>query len=99
MGRGRRKYRDLDGGRLEMTLQVADTLEVRRWILGYGSEPEVLAPASLREALRLEAEALARNLAPRRMAPAVAPAQARSPGLSSHTAGARSVDRPERPRS
>ena len=37
-----------------MTLQVADTLEVRRWILGYGSE----------------AEALARKLAPLRMAPA-----------------------------
>ena len=73
------KFRDLDGGRLEMTLQVADTLEVRRWILSYGSEAEVLAPASLREALRLEAEALARKLAPLRMVPAAAPAQAESP--------------------
>ena len=82
-----------------MTLQVADTLEVRRWILGYGSEAEVLAPASLREALRLEAEALARKLAPLRMTPAAAPAQAESPVLSRRTAGAGSLDRPERPRS
>ncbi len=60
-------FRELDGGRLEMTLRVADTLEVRRWILGFGSEAEVLVPASLREALRLEGEALARKLAPQRM--------------------------------
>jgi predicted DNA-binding transcriptional regulator YafY len=59
-------FRDLDDGRLEMTARVADTLEVRRWILGFGSEAEVLAPASLREALRLEGEALARKLAPQR---------------------------------
>jgi hypothetical protein len=30
-----RKLRDLDG-RVEMTLTVADTLEVRRWIWGMG---------------------------------------------------------------
>ena len=45
-------FRDCDGGRLEMTLRVADTLEVRRWILGFGPEAEVLEPAALREALR-----------------------------------------------
>jgi len=28
------KFRDLTDGRLELTLHVADTLEVRRWILG-----------------------------------------------------------------
>jgi predicted DNA-binding transcriptional regulator YafY len=60
------RLRPLSDGRLEMTLRVADTLEVRRWILGYGAEAEVLEPASLREALRLEAEAVARQLAPRR---------------------------------
>ena len=93
------KFRDLDGGRLEMTLQVADTLEVRRWILGYGSEAEVLAPASLREALRLEAEALARKLAPLRMTPAAALAHAEASVVFRHTAGARSLEQPERPRS
>jgi len=60
------RLRDLEDGRLEMTLQVADTLEVRRWILGYGSQAEVTAPESLRDALRLEAEAVAAKLAPRR---------------------------------
>lgn len=63
------KFRDLDDGRLEMTLRVADTLEVRRWILGFGSETEVLEPAALRDALRREAEALARKLAPQRRLP------------------------------
>ena len=53
------KLRDLPDGRLEMTLQVADTLEVRRWILGYGVDAEVLAPENLREVLRAEAETLA----------------------------------------
>jgi hypothetical protein len=39
---------------------------VRRWILGYGVQAEVLEPASLREALRAEATALADRLAPQR---------------------------------
>ncbi len=63
------KFRDLDRGRLEMTLKVADTLEVRRWILGFGPEAELLEPAALREALRRDAEALARKLVPQRMPP------------------------------
>jgi len=63
------KFRELDGGLLEMTLRVADTLEVRRWILGFGPEAEVLEPAALRDALRLDAEALARKLAPQRRLP------------------------------
>ena len=59
-------FRDLDDGRLEITLRVADTQEVRRWILGYGVEAEVLEPASLLEALRSEARRLAETLVPRR---------------------------------
>jgi predicted DNA-binding transcriptional regulator YafY len=62
------KLRELPDGRVEMTLHVADTLEVRRWILGYGMQAEVVEPVGLREALRVEAEALARGLAPRRLA-------------------------------
>jgi predicted DNA-binding transcriptional regulator YafY len=62
------KLRDLPDGRVEMTLHVADTLEVRRWILGYGAEAEVVAPQGLREALRVEAETLARKLMPQRPA-------------------------------
>ena len=56
------KLRDLRDGRVEMTLHVADTLEVRRWILGYGAEAEILQPERLREAVRLEAQALAARL-------------------------------------
>ncbi|MGH7324612.1 MAG: helix-turn-helix transcriptional regulator [Candidatus Rokuibacteriota bacterium] len=60
------QFRDLPEGRLEMTLRVADTLEVRRWLLGYGTDAEVVEPEVLREALRQQAESLARLLAPRR---------------------------------
>ena len=62
------KLRDLPDGRVEMTLTVADTLEIRRWILGYGVQAEVVAPEGLREALRVEAEALAARLARRTQA-------------------------------
>src|SRR5438445_4633772 len=60
------KLRDLPDGRLEMTLQVADTLEVQRWILGYGVQAEVVAPEGLREWLKRQAEALASMLEPAR---------------------------------
>jgi predicted DNA-binding transcriptional regulator YafY len=75
-------FRDRDGGQLEMTLRVADTLEVRRWILGFGSEAEVLEPASLREALRADAEAMVRALIPDRIPLAeMASATTRPPSL------------------
>jgi hypothetical protein len=48
-----------------MTLRVADTLEVRRWIFGYGIEAEVLEPEALREASQAEAASLAERLEPR----------------------------------
>jgi proteasome accessory factor B len=63
------KFRALPDGRVEMTLQVADTLEVRRWILGYGPDAEVLEPGVLRDSLRQGAEALARMLTPVRIPP------------------------------
>jgi hypothetical protein len=48
---------------VELTVRVADTLEVRRWVLGFGAQAEVAEPETLREALRREAEALAHALA------------------------------------
>lgn len=60
------QFRELTDGRLEVLLKVADTLEVRRWILGYGAQAEVLEPTALREALQAEAQALAEQLVPHR---------------------------------
>jgi WYL domain len=62
-----------------MTLTVADTLEVRRWILGYGVQAEVVAPPGLREALRVEAEALATMLECQRRPLASAPSTRNRP--------------------
>lgn len=41
-------------GELEMTLRVPLSPELRRWILGYGKEVEILEPKSLREDIRRE---------------------------------------------
>lgn len=41
-------------GELEMTLKVPLSPELRRWILGYGKDVEVLEPRSLREDIRRE---------------------------------------------
>ena len=74
------RFRDLPDGRLEVTLRVADTLEVRRWILGHGTDAEVMEPDGLREALRQEAESLARLLVPGRRPLATVPPGARPSG-------------------
>lgn len=58
------EVRELRGGRLELRLTVADTLEARRWLLGFGADVEVLEPAALREALRRKAERVVLALAP-----------------------------------
>ena len=69
------QFHELPDGRLELTMRVADTLEVRRWLLGYGPAVEVHEPKALRESLRGEAEALARKLAPERKPLATSPAR------------------------
>ena len=76
------QFRELPDGRLEVTLKVADTLEVRRWILGYGVQAEVLEPGSVREALRAEATALADRLTPQRRPLAAAEAPRRGASSS-----------------
>lgn len=45
-------------GSLEMTLALAGTSEVKRWLLGYGAEVEVLEPPSLRAEVEDEAKKL-----------------------------------------
>lgn len=45
-------------GSIEMTIVVADTREMRPWIRSWGSEVEVLQPASLRAEIRQDAKRL-----------------------------------------
>jgi predicted DNA-binding transcriptional regulator YafY len=47
---------EMNGG-LILRLKVAETSELRRWVLQFGSEAEVLAPATLRKAVARELEA------------------------------------------
>ena len=49
---------ELPGGGLEMTLAVAGTAEVKRWLLGYGAAVEVREPASLRAEMAAETKKL-----------------------------------------
>jgi predicted DNA-binding transcriptional regulator YafY len=56
------EIQSLPDGDLILSLNVADTAEVKGWILGFGQDAEVLEPASLREEIRTEAEALLRRL-------------------------------------
>ena len=72
------ELRELPSWRLEVRLAVADTLEVRRWLLGFGAAVHVLAPPTLREAIRREAVALASARKP----PARTGARARRPPIS-----------------
>jgi proteasome accessory factor B len=44
-----------DGG-VELRLVIAGPTEIRPWILGWGKECEVVAPASLRESIRSEVQ-------------------------------------------
>jgi predicted DNA-binding transcriptional regulator YafY len=39
------------GGGLVLRLAVGETSELRRWVLQFGAEAEVLSPASLRKAV------------------------------------------------
>jgi predicted DNA-binding transcriptional regulator YafY len=45
-------------GSLMVTLRVAGTVEIGRWLKGYGAEVEVLEPPSLREEIAAEAKKL-----------------------------------------
>jgi predicted DNA-binding transcriptional regulator YafY len=55
------KLRPQKNGSVIFEAEVAGTEEIKRWILTWGAQAVVLAPASLREELRREAQALARN--------------------------------------
>lgn len=50
---------DLPDGGCELTLHLGGTREVRSWVLGWGGDVEVLAPASLREDVAEQAARMA----------------------------------------
>ncbi len=60
-----RVQEQLDGG-LVLHLKVAETSEIRRWVLQFGSEAEVLAPQSLRDVVAKELAAALGAYGPRR---------------------------------
>jgi predicted DNA-binding transcriptional regulator YafY len=45
------------GGSLVLNLKVAETSEIKRWVMQFGREAEVLAPASLRRAVKEDLQA------------------------------------------
>lgn len=49
---------ELSEGGLILTVRVAGTEEVKRWLMGYGAHVEVLEPATLRAQIRTEIEKL-----------------------------------------
>ncbi len=52
-------FEDHEDGSLTITLRVGGTVEVKRWILGFGAAAEVLEPASLRREIATEARKIA----------------------------------------
>ena len=55
------RTRRLGGGRLRMTLRVADTRELLGWILSFGRGVQVIRPPRLRDRVRAEALAVSRQ--------------------------------------
>ncbi|MBC7104865.1 MAG: WYL domain-containing protein [Firmicutes bacterium] len=61
---------ELPDGGLILRLRTGGLAEVRRWVMGYGSHAEVLAPEELRREVAAEARAMARLYGRRKRAPA-----------------------------
>jgi predicted DNA-binding transcriptional regulator YafY len=53
------KIKDLPHGEIELTVKLANTPEIFRWILSWGEHAQVLAPDHLRTSLRATAQKLA----------------------------------------
>ncbi|MGJ8653055.1 MAG: helix-turn-helix transcriptional regulator [Opitutaceae bacterium] len=52
------EVRELEDGRIEFRIELADLFEIERWILSWGSHAKVLAPAKLKNSVRNHAEAI-----------------------------------------
>jgi len=52
------RFTELSDGSLQVDLEVTGTVDVKRWILSFGRDAEVLEPAHLRKALAYDAEVM-----------------------------------------
>jgi len=59
------KVIQVGAGEAQYTLTVQGTEEILRWILSFGAEAEVLAPASLREEVKASLQKLMEIYSPR----------------------------------
>lgn len=55
------KFEDAPGGAVVMTVRISGLNEIKRWILGFGSEAVVLAPAELRDDIAEEARKMSKE--------------------------------------
>lgn len=55
------QIKTLKDGSLELSLQLSHLSDIQRWILGWGSQAQVLAPKELAEAVRAEAQGIVDN--------------------------------------
>ncbi len=53
--------RELKGGGVELRLKLSSLMEIQRWILSWGGDAQVLAPAELAAAVRQAAEQILRS--------------------------------------
>ncbi len=52
------KLKELKSGSVEISLKLSHLTDIRRWILGWGGQAKVLAPAELVESIQAEAKAI-----------------------------------------
>ncbi|MFP4261557.1 MAG: helix-turn-helix transcriptional regulator [Opitutales bacterium] len=52
------ELKELEDGRVELKIELADLFEIERWILSWGRHARVLAPAKLKNRIRKHAEAI-----------------------------------------
>jgi proteasome accessory factor B len=55
------ELKELEGGCVELKVELADLFEIERWILSWGSHAKVLAPAKLKKSVRAHAEGILKN--------------------------------------
>ena len=55
------EIRELEDGRVQLRIELADLFEIERWILSWGSHAKVLAPAKLKNSIRGHAEKILKS--------------------------------------